>query len=154
MKKLIIAICLLLVGGISFFSCQNVTFSQVQQQVASWFTIKDTAAIIISRIIEKNPETVPLFEQCSADLKQLATKDVLTMDDVKADLQRRVGDSKIYCKTEVLIAIDNIFDKISSDPQFDVAKHKDDILNVAAGIDWAVNYHKGQAASPEVTVGK
>ena len=67
---------------------------------------------------------------------------MLTLDDVKADISKRIGDSNVPCKTEILLAVDKIFDNISSDPQFDVAAHKGEILDIASGIDWAVRYYE------------
>ena len=151
MKKYIITLAILACGIIGVSACKNLTWSQVQTQVASWFTLKDTTAVIVTNVISKHPETLDLFAKFSEDIKQLSTKDVLTLDDLKADLQRRVADSDIYCKTDVLIAIDKIFDNISSDPQFDIATHKQELLDIAAGIDWAVDYHKGQATNPVPT---
>ena len=118
------------------------------------FSLESTTAVIVSGVLDKHPESVDLFKKISADIIKLSEKDVLTLDDVKADIQKRIADSKIFGKTELLLAVDKIFDKISSDPQFNVAAHKDQLLDIASGIDWAVVYYESKNSNQEVTVSK
>ena len=153
MKKALLA-TLALGGLLGLSSCGNITWSQVQNQIASMFSLESTTAVIVSGILDKHPETVDLFKKMSADIVKLSEKDVLTLDDVKADIQKRIADAKIFCKTELLLAVDKIFDKISSDPQFNVAAHKDQLLDIASGIDWAVVYYDSKNPNQEVTVSK
>lgn len=153
MKKALLA-TLALGGLLGLSSCGNITWSQVQNQIASIFTLDSTTAVIVSGVLDKHPESLDLFKKISADIIKLSEKDVLTLDDVKADIQKRIADSSIFGKTEILKAVDKIFDKISSDPEFNIAAHKDELLAVASGIDWAVKYYEDQHPSQEVTVGK
>ena len=153
MKKL--ALTLVALGGLfGLSSCGNLTWSQVQTQIASIFTLDSTTAVIVSGVLDKHPESLDLFRKISADIVKLSEKDVLTLDDVKADIQKRIADSNIFGKTDLLIAVDKIFDKISSDPQFNIAAHKDELLDIASGIDWAIAYYENKHANQEVIITK
>ena len=153
MKKTII-IALSLCGLLGFTSCKNLSWSQVQTQIASVFTLDSTTAVIVSGVLDKHPETLDLFKKISADIVKLSEKDVLTLDEVKLDIQGRIADSDIFCKTDVLNVIDKIFDKISTNPEFNIAAHKDELLDVSSGIDWAVRYYEDNHDAIESTVTK
>lgn len=153
MKKSIVIIALLFCGLIGFTSCKNLTWSQVQTQLTSLFSLEVTTTVIVSGVLDKHPESLDVFKKISADIIKLSEKDVLTLDDVKLDLQNRIADSDIFCKTELLLAVDKIFDKISADPQFNIAAHKDELLKIASGIDWAVKYYE-EKHTVETTVTK
>lgn len=144
------AICSLL----TLSSCENVTWTQVQTQIASMFTLDSTVAVIVSNVLEKHPDSLDLFTKISGDIVKLSDKEVLTLDDLKADIHRRIEESKIPCQAVVLAAVDKIFGKISGDPQFNVAAHKQELLNIASGIDWAVKFYEEKHGVRQVTVTK
>ena len=153
MKKtivLLMAIC----GLMTLSSCKNVTWSQVQTQIASWVSLESTTAIIVSNTLEKHPDSLDLFKKITDDLIVLSDKEVLTLTDVKKDIETRITDSKLPCKAEIILVVDKIFNKISAGPQFDVAKHKGEILDIASGIDWAVKFYEEKHNVGQVTVTK
>ena len=153
MKKtivLLMAIC----GLMTLSSCKNVTWSQVQTQIASWVSLESTTAIIVSNTLEKHPDSLDLFKKITDDLIVLSDKEVLTLTDVKKDIEKRITDSKLPCKAEIILVVDKIFNKISAGPQFDVAKHKGEILDIASGIDWAVKFYEEKHNVGQVTVTK
>lgn len=153
MKKTII-ITLLFCGLLGVTSCKNLTWSQIQTQITSVITLDSSVAIIVTNILEKYPESADLFRKISDDILKLSEKEVLTLDDIKADISRRIGDSDVPCKTDILLAMDKIFDKISTDPQFNVGEHKQELIEIVSGIDWALKMYEEKHASQEVTIGK
>lgn len=151
MKKTAIILAALF-GVFTLFSCGNVTFSQIQTQVANMFTLESTVAVIVGGVLKKHPESVDLFKKISSDILVLTDKDVLTLDDVEQDLIKRVNDSNLPCKAEIVLTINKIIDKISGDPKFDIAAHKDELLDLSQGIDWAIEIHEYELAKEQKDV--
>lgn len=139
MKKTLITL-LALCGLVGFTSCGNLTWSQVQTQIASIFTLDSTVAVIVSDVLAKHPDSIDLFKKIADDLTKLSEKDVLTLEDIKADIENRIEDAQLPYSTEIVKVVDKIFDKISSDPTFDIVAHRQELLDIISGIEWAVAY--------------
>lgn len=141
MKK-IIFIFVIICALFGIVSCDTLSLTKVKAHFTSLFALDSAVTVIVSDILEKYPDSVDVFKQISNDIIDLSKRDKLTIDDIKVDISRRVADSHIFCKTDILLAMDKIFDKISSKPEFDLRNYRQELLDIASGIEWAIAYHE------------
>lgn len=153
MKKTLIitALCGLTLG---ITSC-NTWLGTAVQQVAGMIDIESSTMTVVYQVIQKHPDSIDVLKKVSVDLVKLSEKDKLTLGDVEADIEKKIEESKLPFKTEIIYALEKAFSYISTDKEFNVAANKEEILKVASGIDWAIRfYNEKHPLTIETTVTK
>lgn len=154
MKKHIItaAFCGLTALGVT--SCDTWLGTAVQQ-VYGMMDVETSTMSVVYQVIQKHPDSIDLFKKVSTSLVKLSEKDVLTLGDVEADIKKKIEDSDLPFKSEIIFALEKAFSYISTDKEFDIANNKEEILKVASGIDWAIRfYNEKHPLTIETTVTK
>ena len=139
MKKTLIitALCGLILGATS---C-NTWLGTAVQQVAGMIDIETSTMSVVYQVIQKHPDAIDVFKKVSTSLVKLSEKDVLTLGEVEADIKKKIEESDLPFKSEIIYALERAFSYISTDKEFNVAANKEEILKVASGIDWAIRFH-------------
>lgn len=134
-KGIILALCAFALG---LSSCDTIGWTQVQNQLFDGVTIETATIDIVSSDLRRHPDHEAIYRDALDLLKKWTSRETLTIGDVRLGLYNLIDDKCKLGTDQLKEVVDKVLAKIDDDPEYNLIRHRDELLQVVSGIEFAL----------------